>query len=127
MFPRPASAVARGPRARPLVGAPRALARARTPRTGSRAGRCRCICGCPNRFRTEYQVVNLDRLAELFPAGGAVGVDDLVSVGAVRKGAPVKVLGSGELGDVRLEVRAHAFSASAREKLTAAGGTATVM
>jgi len=83
--------------------------------------------GFTNRFRTEYQVVNLDRLAELFPAGGVVGVDDLVRVGAVRRGAPVKVLGSGELGDVRLELRVQAFSGSAREKISAAGGTATAI
>lgn len=83
--------------------------------------------GFTNRFRTEYQVVNLDRLAELFPAGGAVGVDDLVAAGTVRKGAPVKVLGSGELGEVQLDLRAHAFSASAREKVTAAGGTVTMI
>ena len=81
--------------------------------------------GFKNRFRVEYQVVNAGRLAELFPDGGTVGVDDLVEVGAVRKGAPVKVLGSGDLAGVSLNVTAHAFSDSAREKITAAGGTVT--
>ena len=81
--------------------------------------------GFRNRFRVEYQVVNLDRLAELFPGGGPVGPDELVAAGAVRKGCLVKVLGNGELGDVTLHVRAHAFSASAREKIGAAGGSAS--
>src|SRR3954447_14848411 len=72
--------------------------------------------GFKNRFRVEYQVVNAGRLAELFPDGGTVGVDDLVAAGAVRRGAPVKVLGNGDIGDVRLEVSAHAFSDSARQK-----------
>ena len=81
--------------------------------------------GFKNRFRVEYQVVNAGRLAELFPDGGTVGVDDLVELGAVRKGAPVKVLGSGDLAGVSLNVTAHAFSDSAREKITAAGGTVT--
>ena len=80
--------------------------------------------GFKNRFRVEYQVVNLDRLAELFPQGGEVGPDELVDVGAVRKGQPVKVLGNGELGGVTLRVSAHAFSGSAKEKIAAAGGSA---
>lgn len=80
--------------------------------------------GFRNRFRTEYQVVNLDRVAELFPDGGQVGVDDLVAKGAVRGDRLVKVLGGGELS-VALQVSAHAFSASARDKITAAGGSAT--
>ncbi|MGH3980080.1 MAG: uL15 family ribosomal protein, partial [Pseudonocardiaceae bacterium] len=77
------------------------------------------------RFRTEYQVVNVGDLARLFPDGGAVGPAELVAAGAVRKGAPVKVLGDGELGGVTLEVTAQAFSGSAREKITTAGGSAT--
>lgn len=81
--------------------------------------------GFRNRFRVEYQVVNLERLAELFPDGGDVGPVELAQAGAVRRGQPVKVLGSGDLGGVRLQVRAHAFSASAKEKLAAAGGSAT--
>jgi large subunit ribosomal protein L15 len=80
--------------------------------------------GFKNRFRTEYQVVNLDRIAELFPEGGAVGVDDLVAKGAVRDNALVKVLGQGDI-DVAVQVSVHAFSASAKEKISAAGGTAT--
>ncbi|WP_153393253.1 50S ribosomal protein L15 [Ornithinicoccus halotolerans] len=80
--------------------------------------------GFTNRFRTEYQVVNLDRLAELYPDGGEVTVADLVAKGAVRKGQPVKVLGTGELS-AALTVTADKFSASAREKIEAAGGTAT--
>ncbi len=83
--------------------------------------------GFRNRFRVEFQVVNLDRLAELFPQGGSVGPLELVEAGAVRKGQPVKVLGTGDLGGVALTVTAHAFSASAREKLTAAGGAAKIV
>jgi large subunit ribosomal protein L15 len=81
--------------------------------------------GFKNRFRVEYQVVNLARLAELFPDGGPVGVEELVAAGAVRKGQLVKVLGDGDLAGVKLEVTANAFSGSAREKLAAAGGSAT--
>ena len=80
--------------------------------------------GFKNRFRVEYQVVNVAALAALFPEGGTVGVDELVDKGAVRKGLPVKVLGNGDLG-VKLDITANAFSASAREKITAAGGTVT--
>jgi large subunit ribosomal protein L15 len=80
--------------------------------------------GFKNPFRTEYQVVNLDRLSELFPDGGEVTVEDLVAKGAVRKGELVKVLGSGEL-TVALRVSAHKFSASALDKIAAAGGAAT--
>jgi large subunit ribosomal protein L15 len=80
--------------------------------------------GFTNPFRTVYQVVNLDRLAGLFPDGGEVDPDVLVARGAVRKGQLVKVLGSGEIS-VALQVQAHAFSATAREKIVAAGGTAT--
>ena len=81
--------------------------------------------GFTNRFRVEYQVVNLDRVAELFPQGGTVGVDELVAAGAVRKGKLVKVLGG--VGDVQvaLTITAHKFSTSAKEKIAAAGGTAT--
>jgi large subunit ribosomal protein L15 len=80
--------------------------------------------GFTNPFRTEYQVVNLDRLGELFPDGGAVGVDQLVAAGAVRKGHKVKVLGTGSI-DVAVQVTAHKFSASARDKIAAAGGSTT--
>jgi large subunit ribosomal protein L15 len=76
------------------------------------------------RFKTTYQVVNIDRLAELYPAGGDVTPEDLVAKGAVRSGELVKVLGQGET-DSALRVTAHAFSGTAREKITAAGGTVT--
>ncbi|GGM50211.1 50S ribosomal protein L15 [Micromonospora sonchi] len=81
--------------------------------------------GFKNKFKVVYQVVNLDRLAELFPNGGQVGPAELVEAGAVRKGQPVKVLGTGDLGGVTLQVSAQAFSASAKEKITAAGGSVT--
>ncbi|MCU0265466.1 MAG: 50S ribosomal protein L15 [Actinomycetia bacterium] len=80
--------------------------------------------GFTNPFRTEYQVVNLARLAALYPEGGAVSVDDLVAKGAVRKGQPVKVLGNGDL-TVALQVSAQAFSGTARSKILAAGGSVT--
>jgi len=80
--------------------------------------------GFKNRFRTEYQVVNLDKIAERFPEGGTVGVAELVAKGLVRDNSLVKVLGGGDLA-VKLEVSAHAFSASAKEKIAAAGGSAT--
>lgn len=78
--------------------------------------------GFRNPSRTAYQVVNVGRLAELFPAGGAVTPDDLVARGAVRPNSPVKVLADGEIG-VAVEVRAHAFSDLARAKILGAGGT----
>jgi large subunit ribosomal protein L15 len=77
-------------------------------------------------FKTEYQVVNLGRLAELFPAGSEVTPETLVAGGAVRKGELVKVLGDGEL-TVALRVSAHKVSASARQKIEAAGGTVTLL
>ncbi len=82
--------------------------------------------GFKNPFRTEYQVVNLDRLQVLFPEGGQVSVADLVAKGAVRDGFPVKVLGTGEIS-VKVEVEVHKFSASAKEKIEAAGGTVTAL
>jgi large subunit ribosomal protein L15 len=83
--------------------------------------------GFRNRFKVVFQVVNLDRLAELFPNGGEIGPDELVAAGAVRKNQPIKVLGTGDLGGVRLTVTADAFSASARQKIEAAGGTVRVL
>jgi large subunit ribosomal protein L15 len=83
--------------------------------------------GFRNRFKVVFQVVNLDRLAELFPDGGQIGPAELAEAGAVRKGQPVKVLGTGDLGSVRLDITAHAFSASARDKIAAAGGSARVV
>lgn len=78
--------------------------------------------GFKNPFRTEYQVVNLDKLSATFPEGGDVTVETLVENGLVRKNQPVKVLGSGEI-TVAVNVKANAFSASAVEKIQAAGGT----
>ena len=80
--------------------------------------------GFKNPFREEYQVVNLDRLGQLFPDGGTIGVADLVAAGAVRRRSRVKILGSGDLS-IALQVTAHAFSASAKEKIAAAGGSTT--
>ena len=77
-----------------------------------------------NPFNVTFQVVNLDRISALFPDGGTVGPDELVAKGAVRKGEPVKVLGSGEI-TAPVQVTAHAFSASAKEKIAAAGGSTT--
>ncbi|MBD8868506.1 50S ribosomal protein L15 [Nocardioides donggukensis] len=82
--------------------------------------------GFRNPFKVEFQVVNLDRLGSLFPEGGTVGVEELVARGAVRDSQPVKVLGQGEIS-VAVQVSAHAFSASAKEKIEAAGGTVTVL
>ncbi|MFD0772574.1 50S ribosomal protein L15 [Streptomonospora algeriensis] len=76
------------------------------------------------RFKTTYQVVNLDKLSELYPEGGEVTVESLVAKGAVRKNQLVKVLGEGEIS-VPVQVTADAFSTSAREKITAAGGSVT--
>ncbi|AQA13398.1 50S ribosomal protein L15 [Streptomyces samsunensis] len=80
--------------------------------------------GFKNPFRTEYQVVNLDKLTALYPEGGEVTVADLVAKGAVRKNQLVKVLGNGEVS-VALQVTVDAVSGSAKEKITAAGGTVT--
>jgi large subunit ribosomal protein L15 len=80
--------------------------------------------GFKNPFKVDYQVVNVATIGELFPDGGDVTVEELVARGAVRKGQPVKVLGTGELS-VAVSVSAHKFSGSAREKIAAAGGTVT--
>ena len=80
--------------------------------------------GFKNPFKVDYQVVNLDRIAKLFPEGGAVTVEDLVARGAVRAGQPVKVLGQGEL-TAAVQLSAHKFSDSARDKVVAAGGSVT--
>lgn len=81
--------------------------------------------GFKNPFKVTFQVVNLDRLNEAFPAGGTVTVADLVAQGLVRKNEPVKVLGTGEIS-VKIDVTVDAASASAKEKIEAAGGTVTV-
>jgi large subunit ribosomal protein L15 len=80
--------------------------------------------GFKNPFRVEYQIVNVARLAELYPDGGAVTAADLVDKGAVRDGELVKILGNGEL-TVALTVTANAFSATAKAKIEKAGGTIT--
>ena len=82
--------------------------------------------GFKNPFRTEYQVVNLDRISALFPQGGDVDVAALVAKGAVRDGGLVKVLGDGEI-TVTVVVSAHKFSAAAKDKIEAAGGSATLV
>ncbi len=79
--------------------------------------------GFQNPFRVEYQVVNVGRLAELYPEGGTVTVADLVDKGAVRKGRLVKILGTGEVS-VALDVDVHAYTGSAKSKIEAAGGKA---
>lgn len=78
--------------------------------------------GFKNRFRTEYQVVNVADIERLFPEGGDVTIEALVAKGAVRKNELVKVLGNGDL-KVKVSVSANKFSDSAREKITAAGGS----
>ncbi|KQZ75373.1 MULTISPECIES: 50S ribosomal protein L15 [unclassified Nocardioides] len=82
--------------------------------------------GFKNPFKVEFQVVNLDRISELFPEGGTITVEDLISKGAVRDGHPVKVLGQGDIS-VAVQVSANAFSGSAKEKIEAAGGSVTVL
>ena len=77
-------------------------------------------------FKTTYQVVNVGRLAELYPSGGDVTPENLAANGAVRRGELVKVLGTGELS-VALRVSAHAVSQSARQKIEAAGGTVSLL
>ncbi|MBS6274693.1 MAG: 50S ribosomal protein L15 [Actinomycetaceae bacterium] len=78
--------------------------------------------GFKNPARVVYQVVNLDKLSELFPAGGEVTVADLVAKGAVRSKEPVKLLGDGEI-TVKVNVKVDAWSASAQRKVEAAGGS----
>ena len=80
--------------------------------------------GFKNPPRVEYQPINVGRIAELFPAGGAVTVEDLIAAGAVRKNQLVKVLGGGDV-DIKLEITADAWSGSAKEKIEAAGGSLT--
>ncbi|MDQ2756994.1 MAG: 50S ribosomal protein L15 [Actinomycetota bacterium] len=82
--------------------------------------------GFKNPFRKVYQVVNLDRITALYPDGGDVTVDSLVARGAVRDGELVKVLGDGDLG-VAVNVTVHKFSATAKDKIEAAGGSVTAL
>ncbi|MDR2929590.1 MAG: 50S ribosomal protein L15 [Propionibacteriaceae bacterium] len=78
--------------------------------------------GFHNPFKVSYQVVNVSRIAELFPEGGTVTVEDLVAAGAVRDASLVKVLGNGEIS-IKIDVTAHAFSDSAKQKIEQAGGS----
>ena len=80
--------------------------------------------GFTNPFKVTAVPINLARLSALYPEGGTVNIDDLVDKGAVRAGRPVKILGTGEVS-AALQVSAHAFSTSAKEKITAAGGSTT--
>jgi large subunit ribosomal protein L15 len=82
--------------------------------------------GFRNPFKVTFQVVNLDKLSELYPDGGEVTVEDLVARGAVRKGQPVKILGEGAIA-AKVQVSVNAFSATAKDKIEAAGGTVTVL
>jgi large subunit ribosomal protein L15 len=83
------------------------------------------LTGFKSPNKVVFQVVNLDRIAALFPQGGSVTPETLAEAGAVRRNQPVKVLGTGDLGGVKVDVSAHAFSTSAAEKIGAAGGSTT--
>ena len=78
--------------------------------------------GFKNPFRVEYQVVNLDKLVEHYPQGGAVTIADLVNKGLVRSNEPVKVLGSGDIS-VKLDIKVDKVSEQAKSKILAAGGS----
>ena len=80
--------------------------------------------GFTNPNRVEFQVVNLRDIERLFPEAGQVGIADLIAKGAVRKNEPVKVLGDGKL-TVKVDVSVNKFTGSAKEKIAAAGGSAT--
>ncbi len=82
--------------------------------------------GFKNPARIEYQAVNVATINDLFPKGGEVTVADLIAKGAVRYSLPVKVLGNGDIA-VKVSITAHAFSASAVEKIAAAGGSTKVL
>jgi large subunit ribosomal protein L15 len=78
-------------------------------------------------FRTHTQPVNLGDLEQRFDAGAEVTPETLAGKGlATRKGVPVKVLAKGSLSK-KLTVRAHGFSAAAREAIESAGGTAETL
>ena len=85
------------------------------------------LSGFKNPNKVVFQVVNLDRIAALFPQGGSITPETLADAGAVRRDRPVKVLGTGDLGGIKVDVQAHAFSSSAAEKISAAGGSTTVV
>ena len=104
------------------------LVRQPFPRVGLEGGNLNSVMRAPklrgfkNPFRVEYQVVNLDKLAELYPKGGDVTIGDLVAKGAVRKNEKVKVLGTGDIS-VALTVSVDKVSGSAEQKIVAAGGS----
>ncbi len=79
--------------------------------------------GFTNIFRTRYQVVNLASLAEL---SGEITPQTLIDKGLVRAGHPVKILGDGEIA-TPIQIQAHKFSASAKAKIEAAGGSCEVL
>jgi large subunit ribosomal protein L15 len=82
--------------------------------------------GFNNIWRIDYTEVNLERLGE-FKNGAVVSPETLVEAGIIKSASkPVVILGQGDLGR-RLTVKAHRFSASARAKIEAAGGTAEVL
>jgi large subunit ribosomal protein L15 len=80
--------------------------------------------GFTNPNRVEFQVVNLRDIERLFPEGGQIGIAELIAKGAVRKNQPVKVLGDGKL-TVKVDISVNKFTGSAKEKIAAAGGSAT--
>jgi large subunit ribosomal protein L15 len=82
--------------------------------------------GFKSPFKVAYQVVNLDRLQDLFPDGGEVTPESLLAKGAVRPRQPVKILGTGEIS-VKVQVSAQAFSGAATTTIEAAGGSATTV
>ena len=82
--------------------------------------------GFTNPNKVHWSVVNVERLAEALPKGGAIDPDAMVQAGLARKGTPIKVLGRGDIG-VAVQVRAHAFSSSAASKITGAGGSVEVV
>jgi len=83
--------------------------------------------GFKNRFRVEYQVVNVGQIVTLFPQGGSIGITQLVEAGAVRANQLVKVLGDGDIAGVKLDITASGFSSAAKEKISAAGGSFTAI
>src|SRR3978361_1049144 len=83
--------------------------------------------GFKNRFRVEFQVVNVGQIATLFPQGGTIGITELVEAGAVRANQLVKGLGDGDLNGVGVNISANAFSGAAKEKISAAGGSTTAV
>jgi large subunit ribosomal protein L15 len=84
--------------------------------------------GFHNPFGVDYEIVNLDTIADVFDAGSEVTPELLVERGLISGGArkKLKVLARGDISK-KLTVRAHKFSGKAQEKITAAGGTAEVL